>query len=336
MNIELWAWGMVWLHMYGNARVDGPGISCSKRRHASLPTRLPQGARPTSQSEGRSPLLLLLMERGKLQQAQQAQQAGEAGSEAAADADNEAAAGDPATQQSQIEAAFLQHWQMQDTARALHPDQRGDHTALLRDWLLHQRARILDPLLANEAGRRELGQTAVNERSTHLLQLLLDQPGFSAAGERTLGGAASGAGKTDRPACCPCAPCCCAAWSAVVQLALRPKGPASHMRAVLAPPVTSLARLAGLYLHRLLVPRDRTQGAPLDLVAALVDRGASVEVREPEWKAPLLHKASACCPAALRRTAPAVGLQAGSRACNWCSCICRRPAEGGMGLHVAT
>lgn len=50
--------------------------------------------------------------------------------------------------------------------------------------------------------------------------------------------------------------------------------------------------MAGLHLHRLLVPRDRTQGAPVELVAALLDKGASVDEREPGSGAPLLHKAS--------------------------------------------
>lgn len=58
-----------------------------------------------------------------------------------------------------------------------------------------------------------------------------------------------------------------------------------------APP--PLPPLAGLHLHRLLVPRDRTKGAPVDLVAALLDKGARVDEREPESGAPLLHKVRA-------------------------------------------
>lgn len=173
----------------------------SKQPAPQLPTHLPQGARPTSQSEGRSPLLLLLLEQGKLEQAQQAQQPG--GEEGGEEAEEETAAGDPATQLQRIEAAFLQHWQLHDTARALHPDQKANHPALLREWLLRQRGTTLDPLLADAARRQELGQTAVNERNTPLLELLLEQPAFSAAGGQARGcdGGAGSSGSRQQLGC---------------------------------------------------------------------------------------------------------------------------------------
>lgn len=87
----------------------------------------------------------------------------------------------------QLEAAFLQHWALADTAKALHPRQRADDTALLRAWLLEHRSVTLDSLLADEAQQRALGQAGVDDRNAPLLELLLQQPGFSAQGGRAAG-----------------------------------------------------------------------------------------------------------------------------------------------------
>jgi hypothetical protein len=140
-----------------------------------------QGARPTSQADIRSPLLWVLLQ----QQQQQGQQAAapppDEGEEEAVDAQKGPAAQAQSLQQ--LLDAFLQHWQPQDTAAVLHPTLAPKHNALLRQWLLQERARTLDPLLAVPAARNALGQAAVNERNTPLLELLLEELAFSAQGE---------------------------------------------------------------------------------------------------------------------------------------------------------
>jgi hypothetical protein len=119
------------------------------------------------------------------QHQQQGQQAAapppEEGEEEAVDAQQGPAA--LARSLQQLLDAFLQHWQPQDTAAVLHPTLAPKHNALLRQWLLQERARTLDPLLADPAARTALGQAAVNERNTPLLELLLEELAFSAQGE---------------------------------------------------------------------------------------------------------------------------------------------------------
>jgi hypothetical protein len=83
----------------------------------------------------------------------------------------------------ELEQAFLDAWQPEDTAQALHPSQKASDAALLRAWLLRHRAVTLDPLLADSAACRALGQAAVDDRNAALLELLLDEPQFSAQGE---------------------------------------------------------------------------------------------------------------------------------------------------------
>lgn len=82
-----------------------------------------------------------------------------------------------------IEASFLQHWQLADTAKALQPGMPAGVAQLLRGWLLRQRRTTLDPLLADPASMQALGQAAVSDRNVPLLELLLELPGFSAQGE---------------------------------------------------------------------------------------------------------------------------------------------------------
>lgn len=166
--------------------------------HAPTPL---QGARPTSQSEGRSPLLRLLRKlqppgqeqaaaaapAAEEQQPEQGQEAEAAPSEAdaasaAASDGGDAGESSDAAAARQLEAAFLEAWQPEDTAHVLHPEQRPADAALLRAWLLAQRAATLDPALADASSARALGQAAVEERNLPLLELLLEQPAFSAQG----------------------------------------------------------------------------------------------------------------------------------------------------------
>jgi hypothetical protein len=134
-----------------------------------------QGARPTSQSERRSPLLRLLR---RLQGGPEGG-AGRTGSAAEGDAEQWDAL-------REIEAAFLQSWQLEDAIRALNAGQKPTDAAVLRSWLLQHRAHTLDPFLADPAQRRTLGQAAVDDRIRPLLELLLEEPSFSAQGEGRL------------------------------------------------------------------------------------------------------------------------------------------------------
>ena len=140
-----------------------------------------QGARPTSQADIRSPLLWVLLQQHQQQGQQAAAPPPEEGEEEAVDAQQGPAALARCLQQ--LLDAFLQHWQPQDTAAVLHPTLAPKHNALLRQWLLQERARTLDPLLAVPAARNALGQAAVNERDTPLLELLLEELAFSSQGE---------------------------------------------------------------------------------------------------------------------------------------------------------
>ncbi|KAL4457799.1 hypothetical protein ABPG75_012664 [Micractinium tetrahymenae] len=163
---------------------------------------LGMGARPTSQSEGRgdgerrsagkSPLLRLLhkLPGTAAEAADRPASAGSAeaeGEDEAASAAGSAAAAaaskvDAADAAVHIEAACLQHWQLADTAKMLQPGQPPGSAQLLRGWLLRQRGTTLDPLLADPQQQQPLGQAAVNDRNVPLLELLLEQPGFSAQG----------------------------------------------------------------------------------------------------------------------------------------------------------
>lgn len=143
-----------------------------------------QGARPTSQADIKSPLLWVLQQRQQQLQQQGQQAAADAPPEEEEEEAVDALQG-PAAQAQSLQAlltAFLQHWQPEDTATVLHASLPPKHNALLRQWLLAERARALDPLLADPAARAVLGQAAVNERNTPLLELLLREPAFSAAG----------------------------------------------------------------------------------------------------------------------------------------------------------
>lgn len=83
----------------------------------------------------------------------------------------------------EVEAVLLQHWLPEaDTAHALLPRHSPADARLLRAWLLGHRAVTLFPVLADAERMRQLGQTAVNERNTLLLDLLLIEPRFSAQG----------------------------------------------------------------------------------------------------------------------------------------------------------
>lgn len=82
----------------------------------------------------------------------------------------------------QMEGAFLAHWRAEDTTKALHPSQRPADSALLHDWLLQRRGVTLDPILSDAKQRQAVGQAAVDDRNRLLLELLLDEPGFSAQG----------------------------------------------------------------------------------------------------------------------------------------------------------
>lgn len=59
-----------------------------------------------------------------------------------------------------------------------------------------------------------------------------------------------------------------------------------------APPPTAPRAPAGLYLHCLV---SRLRGTHLGLIQRLLDAGASVEEREPEQQAPLLHRVRHGC-----------------------------------------
>jgi hypothetical protein len=225
-----------------------------------------QGSRPTSQSEGRSPLLRLLL---KLP-------AGDAssndGAEAAAPASEEEA--EEQQQLRAIEAAFLQHWQPQDTAALLNPSQRPADAALLRRWLQAHRGRTLDPLLAEESARRTLGQAAVDARNVPLLDVLLEEPVFSAAGGWCT---ARHAPPSCLERCAPEEAPCRLTHSPLCRTPLTSSLPPP-------PPYTR----TGLHLHRLV---DRARGTPLPLLLRLLDAGASVHERQPPHGTPLLHKA---------------------------------------------
>ncbi|KAL4858033.1 TPR and ankyrin repeat-containing protein 1 [Chlorella vulgaris] len=132
---------------------------------------LDKGARPTSQSERRSPLLRLLR---RLQ----------GGPEGGAGRPGSAAEGDAEQWDTlrEIEAAFLQSWQLEDTIRALNAGQKPTDAEVLRSWLLQHRAHTLDACLADPSKRRLLGQAAVDDRNQPLLELLLEEPSFSAHG----------------------------------------------------------------------------------------------------------------------------------------------------------
>lgn len=134
-----------------------------------------QGARPSSQSERRSPLLRLLR---RLQ----------GGSEGGAGRPGSAGEGDAEQWDAlkEIEAAFLQSWKLEDTIRALNAGQKPTDAEVLRSWLLQHRAHTLDAFLADPSQRRSLGQAAVDDRNRPLLELLLEEPSFSAQGEGRL------------------------------------------------------------------------------------------------------------------------------------------------------
>ncbi|PSC71609.1 TPR and ankyrin repeat-containing 1-like isoform A [Micractinium conductrix] len=166
-----------------NSLVDARGnsllhVAVSRHDVGMAQTLLEMGARPTSQSEGRSPLLRLL---------HWLEAEGPGGGAAAAvvpAGEPEQGSGGEALQEQlrQVEAAFLQHWALADTAKVLHPAQRPADAAIVGAWVLRQRGRTLDPLLGSPGERRQLAQAGVDDRNVPLLELLLEQPGFSAEG----------------------------------------------------------------------------------------------------------------------------------------------------------